>query len=180
MTSKQFIRSGAYVERMVILVILWSVASPSHAHLMVEQHGTLNFTDRGAYFVLSIPVTAFENVDNNDDRKLSGDELGQHVSTIKRQIQSHVQLYNDAGEQFPLEGLMLSIEPPDEDPHAPAAYLVALGRFTIDASELSPVLRISFIGDNPNKQIFRIKATRGTVSRTLTFRPGSDRQPLFN
>jgi len=180
MTSKRFIRPEGYDARLVMFLILLIVAPPSQAHLMVEQYGTLNFTDTGAYFVLSIPVTAFENVDDNDDSKLSGDELGQHSLKIRRQIQSHVQLYNDAGEQFPLEGLMLSLEAPDDNPGAPAAYLVALGRFATDASEPSPLLRISLTGEDPTEQVFRIKATRDDVSRTLTFRPGSDRQLLFN
>ncbi len=50
----------------------------ANAHLMVAEHGTLNFVDNNVFIVLSIPMSAFKGVDENKDGKVSIVEFNAH------------------------------------------------------------------------------------------------------
>ena len=41
------------------------------AHLMVPENGTLNFVDDNVYVVLSLPISAFKGVDDDNDGHVS-------------------------------------------------------------------------------------------------------------
>jgi hypothetical protein len=49
----------------------------AHAHLMVAQHGTLNIVDDGVFMVLSLPISAFDGIDDDKDGNLvAGASIG--------------------------------------------------------------------------------------------------------
>ena len=50
------------------VIFLSSILFSSHlyAHVMVAQHGTLNVVDNDVFMVLSLPVSAFEGVDDEN------------------------------------------------------------------------------------------------------------------
>jgi hypothetical protein len=54
----------------------------AEAHLMVAQHGTLNVVDDGVFMVLSLPVSAFDGVDDDNDGKVSMLEFNNHRGAI--------------------------------------------------------------------------------------------------
>lgn len=56
------------------------------AHSLPVDNGTINVSNNKAYVVLSLPVKALTNVDDNEDGKLSYNELKKHNSSIKNQI----------------------------------------------------------------------------------------------
>ena len=153
-------------------------SAPSQAHLMADQHGTINFANGGAFLVLSVPVSAFEGVDDDGDGLLSAEELGLHVAEVEQQIQSGVRLLDHTGDSLPLQGLLLSLAPPDDAPGAPAKYLVVLGRFPAGEDDSSLVMQIALQGEAPQERHFEVTTTRNAVSRTLTFAPGHDRHAL--
>ena len=72
--SKRYCRS---VVRCVTTLCAMATVTTAHAHLMVEQHGTINFTNGGAFLVLSVPVSAFDGVEDDGDGALSAKELSQ-------------------------------------------------------------------------------------------------------
>ena len=49
---------------------------------MVARHGTLNFVDDGAFMVLSLPMSAFEGIDDDGDGKVSMIEFNNHRTGI--------------------------------------------------------------------------------------------------
>ena len=57
---------------------------PAQAHLMEAQQGTLNIIDDRAFMVLSLPISAFEDIDDNE-QKLKNDALYEKSSnTFKK------------------------------------------------------------------------------------------------
>lgn len=50
-----------------LMFVLLSALPNAHAHLMPTQRGTLNVVDDGAFMALSLPVSAFNGVDENGD-----------------------------------------------------------------------------------------------------------------
>jgi len=157
-----------------VAICLLIPVTTARAHLMVEQHGTVNFANGGAFLVLSIPVSAFDGVDDDGDGALSAQELSRHTAEVERQINDGVQLLDDSGKPLPLQGLLMSLTPPDNAPSAPARHLVAMGRFPVDDAMSSPVLRVTLQGEAPDEQHFSITATRDGLSHVMEF--SSDRE----
>jgi hypothetical protein len=79
----------------------------AHAHLMVAQHGTLNIVDDGVFMVLSLPISAFDGVDDDNDGKVSMIEFNNHRAAIIESIEQNVTLGDKEG-NLSLEGIMLS------------------------------------------------------------------------
>ncbi len=151
-----------------------ALASPAQAHLMVAQHGTLNFVGTGAFLVLSLPVSAFDGVDDDGDGRLSGAELQAHRAAIEATVVQRVRLA-DAHGVLPLQGVMLSLSPPDDAPAAPASQLVVLGRYALpgDAAGLSALQwAMPLFGRLPDEQRLVLNVTRGVDQQELLLQPG--------
>lgn len=153
---------------------LLGLAFTAQAHLMVAQHGTLNFVGTGAFLVLSLPVSAFDGVDDDGDGRLSFAELKAHRADIEATVLNRVRLV-DAHGVLPLQGVMLSLSPPDDAPAAPATQLVVLGRYALpgDAAGLS-ALRWSMplFGRHVDEQRLVLHVTRGAEQQELLLQPG--------
>ena len=131
---------------------------------MVAQKGTLNLTPEGAYLVLSLPVSAFQGVDDNGDGLLSQAELRDHAPSLVAQVQRGVRL-SSGGTARALEGLMLSLSPPDDQPSAPGSQVVVLGRFA-PASVAGPSwLELSLFGQAPQERSFEVVATQARAGQ---------------
>lgn len=165
--------------RLVAVVGLIMAVSSVHGHLMVEQHGTVNFANGGAFLVLSIPVSAFEGVDDNGDDAVSAQELNRHRADVERQIHSGVQLLDDSGNSLPLQGLLMSLTPSDDASDAPAKHLIALGRFPVSTAMSSPGLRIKLLGEAAEEKEFEVTATRDGRSQVMQFTPDRNYHTMF-
>ena len=176
MISKRY---GRGTSRFVTTICILTAVTTAHAHLMVEQHGTVNFANGGAFLVLSVPVSAFDGIDDNDDGAISAKELSRHTSEVEQQIHDSVQLLDGSGEPLPLQGLLLSLVPPGHAPTAPARQLIALGRFPVDDPAASPGLRIALYGETPEEQHISITATRDGQSHEMVFAPDRQSHTIF-
>jgi hypothetical protein len=164
---------------LIIAFFAMMAITSAHAHLMVEQHGTVNFANGGAFLVLSIPVSAFDGVDDDGDGALSAEELRRHAAEVEQQLHDNVQLMDASGESLPLQGLLLSLVPPDHAPSGPARQLIALGRFPVDDTLSSLGPRIALQGEDPEEQHISITATRDGRSQKLLFSPENEFHPIF-
>ena len=97
---------------------------------MPAQKGTLNLQDDGAYMVVSLPVSAFQGVDDNGDGALSAQELGLHGPQIQEQLVQHLRLRDLTGLR-PMVGITLVPTPRDDNPSDPVTQLVVLARFQL-------------------------------------------------
>ncbi len=163
------------------MLLLLCAASAARAHLMVAQRGTLNFVGSGAFLVLSLPVSAFDGVDDDGDGRLSGAELRAHRSAIEATVVSRVRLA-DAHGLLPLQGVMLSLSPPDDVPTAAATQLVVMGRYALprDAAELSALRwAMPLFGRRADEQQLVLNVTRGAEQQELLLRPGQSAARLL-
>lgn len=148
-----------------LIAALLGVAFSPHAsaHLMVAQRGTLNFEGDGVYMVLSLPVSAFENIDDDGDGKLSATEFTTHRPAIVAAVAAGVQLQDAKGIR-PLEGMMLSPVAPHDDPKASSDQLVVMGRFALADIQSDLQFQVSLFGQQADQQKISITATRKATS----------------
>lgn len=158
-------RNRAWRELLLALVVCVAIfPTPSDAHLMPAQRGTLNFLGTGGFMVLSLPVSAFSGIDTNGDKRLSQNELSEHRPAIVASIVRNVKLSDSNGSR-PLEGIMLSLSPAADGRRDAADQLVAMGRFILAQDmqarpEQQFSLGIDLFGTQAHEQSYSITASR--------------------
>lgn len=156
----------------------------AQAHLMVAQRGTLNLVNDGAFMVLSIPVLAFQGIDDNGDGLLSNAEFAAHRQRIVGAVKHGVVLSDALGPRE-LQGMMLSLAPPDHQGEGesvgPSSQLVVMGRF--DLGEVGSPLRfqVTLFGQSAAEQVFRVNASRAAKSEQhlMTLTPQQPSAAMF-
>jgi hypothetical protein len=124
----RFIRHYGFI---ILFTLTASMSLSTRAHLMVAQHGTINIVDDGAFLVLSLPMPAFADVDENNDCKVSMLEFNLHRAAIIEMIKQNVSLSDNAG-SLPLHGIMLSPVQPHHSSEKTISQLTVMGRFTLN------------------------------------------------
>ena len=150
-----------------ILLLAALISPTAQAHLMGAQNGTLNWVDSGVFMVLSLPVSAFEGIDDNQDGKVSKIELDKHrpalVSSIKQQV-----TLSDARKKHPLEGILLSPVIEHNPSQEAISQLVVMGRFNlVDPCDLQ--MHIGLYGKASKEQAFKITTTRPSHDQKHVF-----------
>ena len=146
-----------------------SLGSPlAQAHLMKAQHGTLNIFEDGIYMVLSLPVSAFDDIDENNDGRLSMVEFNNQRSTIIEAIKNEITLSNSKN-NISLEGIMLSPELSHDSSDASISQLVVLGKFNVHQPIQPLTYTNNLYGQRVNEQIITITVTRQSDKKRVTF-----------
>jgi len=150
------------------------------AHLMVAQHGTLNMVGEDVFMVLSLPVSAFEGIDDNNDNKLSMSEFKMHQSAITKAVKQRIILSDDKGIR-PIKGLLLSPVAGHDSPNEPATQLIVMGRYSL--TDVSSALHYHFdlFGKSSEEKRMEITATRRSdrLNTILRFTPKTSAAELF-
>jgi hypothetical protein len=89
--------------------------APARAHLIAAQKGTINFVGDAAFLMLSVPVSALHDVDDDGDGVLSKAELRAHPESIRAQVLAGVALLGPNG-ALPLQLVMVDISLPEVPP----------------------------------------------------------------
>ena len=138
-------------------------ASPALAHLMVEQHGTLNVIENDVFMVLSLPVSAFDGLDDNGDGAVSMIEFNRHRAEIVQSVRDNVSLVNNA-QSCELTGLMLSPEVNDyavrDVPAGAVSQIIVMGRYALSDAVGAIHFEVGLFGDHPDEQSLEVAATR--------------------
>jgi len=149
------------------LMLSTFVMSHASAHIMAAQRGTLNVKGDGVFMVLSLPVSAFEDIDDDGDGKMSPAEFTKHRSTIYRSVISNIKLTDKKGER-PLQGLMLIPTASHDTPKAPTDQIVVTGRYAlanVDSSDHNELtFNVGLFGIKAEEKLIKITATRTLVS----------------
>ena len=138
----------------------------AHAHLIVAQHGTLNIVDGRVYMAISIPVSAFDRVDDDGDGAVTLQEVDNHRSSIAATVQQKITLHT-GNTVLPVQGLMLS--PTLTHDHKQqqvgngVTQLVAMGQFQLDNTESALFLRIGLQGTDRSEQSFKITVSNPAI-----------------
>jgi hypothetical protein len=120
--------------------------------------------------VLSLPVSAFKDIDDNGDGLLSVSELRVHSASIELQIKQGVQLENSRGIST-LGGLMLNTVPPEHDYTAPAKQMVVLGRYDLDSGSSGIKFTMRMFGVEIDERTEHITVTKGTRTQIINLTP---------
>lgn len=148
-------------------LMLWLACLPNaHAHLMVAQSGTLNIVNDGAFMVLSLPMSAFEGVDDDGDGAMSPAELSRHAPQINQQVQLGAQLLAE-NQPLPLEGVLLQLSHTDEDPSTTATQLIVMGRFQLPSPATGLRFRLGLFGSGAGEQSQAITVSQGDTAHRL-------------
>ncbi len=152
------------MRRLLLLVCAVLLSPGLHAHLMVAQKGTLNIVDNGAFVVLSLPVSAFQGVDDDGDHKLSVAEFKIHQAELLASIRQNVRLF-EKDDPVVLQGILLTPVTADHDHEGLADQLVVMGKFPIaaDADELT--FQVELYGGASSEQLLEVTATRPAMGQ---------------
>jgi hypothetical protein len=144
-----------------VVTLLSSILLSQHAsaHVMVAQHGTLNILDNGVFMVISLPITAFEGVDDDNDGKLSNIEFNKYREVMTEVIHEKIVLKDKNGKLI-LEDMILSPVTSHQSPKAPVSQLVVMGRYNLTDLLSQLEYTINLFGSTPSEQLLNIVATR--------------------
>ncbi len=154
------------------LLLNMLVSFQLHAHMMVAQHGTLNLKGNGVFMVLSLPITAFNGIDDDNDGKLSVAEFNSHKPMIAKAVNENVVLSDQHGKRL-LQGMMLSpvtshhISTPSDD--STASQIVIMGRFSLADDSENLQYQVSLFGNSSDEKLMKITATHEKHGKTQAF-----------
>jgi len=153
MTKQRSNKSLIKWAKILLSSLVISVAIVPHvsAHLMVAQRGTLNFKGDYVFMVLSIPVSAFNNIDDDGDSKMSAAEFTKHRLDIISTVKKNVTLSDNEGTK-PLRGLLLSPVASHSSPRDPTDQLVIMGRFSLSNKESNEKSNVTSSNNSVKKQ----------------------------
>ncbi|MFT6144796.1 MAG: hypothetical protein ACJAZO_004897 [Myxococcota bacterium] len=142
------------------------MTSQAHAHLMVKGHGTLNIQDNGAFLLVALPLSSFSGFDCNGDGTLSEVEFARHYDSLVEQTSTRLR-WREGDDARPLQGLLLNRVSDHDDG---SAYIVVMGRFTVENAE-SGVLDIDSMRFADAGTELSVAVTYNGTVRDVVFTP---------
>ena len=152
----------------------------AHAHLMVAQHGTLNIVDDGVFMVLSLPISAFDGIDDDKDGKVSMIEFNNHRGAIVESVSANVTLSGTRGTGY-LQGILLSPVAAHGSVEKPISQLTVMGRFTLTDSAEALRFHIGLYGRQADEQVLEMTAIhiRNNQKTVFELTPGASSNVFF-
>lgn len=147
-----------YILALFLTIILFESIPFAHAHRIEAQHGTINIVNDGAYIVLSLPVSAFTDIDDDADSKLSVEEFNKYRLDIVETI-THQVLLSDKSGNLPLEGIMLSPVTSHAAPTDPVDQIMVMGRFSLNDENWPLNYQINLYGEKEQERSIEITAS---------------------
>ena len=158
-----------YISTTLIGLSMFFSMSPSlHAHLMVAQHGTLNFLDNNIFMVMSLPISAFEDIDDDMNGEISMIEFNNHRAKISITIKQNV-LLSDNDKILPLQGLMLSPVISHSSVNEPIKHLTITGKYTLIHQNSNLNFDVRLFGKQVAEQVLKITATHKANNKKHVF-----------
>ncbi|RBW46786.1 hypothetical protein DS885_06575 [Psychromonas sp. B3M02] len=160
----------------------------SFAHLMAAQHGTLSFIGTNVYIALSLPMSAFKGVDDNDDKHVTIQEFNNHRDLISETIKQNVYLMEDS-HKFVIDGLLLE---PTTGHEAANNYrhtagesieqVTIMGRYALTSNSAKVDFNIALFSDDMTSQNYDFVATDKNKKLTHEFEvmPSKPSISVFN
>ncbi len=137
-----------------VLLALALSASTAHAHLLPKQTATINIVGRAAFCVVSVPVSALANVDDDGNGLLSIVELQRYATDIQRQFEGRFHVRNNGKAAASVQSLVM---PPDDG--AESDYVVLLHRANFDEDPTHTELTTDLFGANSGEAQMTVRAT---------------------
>jgi len=154
----------------VLLLGLSSVLSVQavHGHLMVAQHGTLNIVEDGVFMVLSLPITAFDGIDTDNNDRVSMVEFNNYRGVIIDSVRENVML-SDSDGSLPIQGIMLSPVVPHDAVVESVLQLTVLAKFSLKDPASALYFYLGLYGKQFAQQSIEMTATRASDKQKVVF-----------
>lgn len=168
------------LRRGLALPALLALTLAAQAHLMPAQQGTLNVVGDSVFVVLSLPLSAFEGIDEDGDGRLSAREMGQQQQHLRTELASRLQL-TDGGAPGRIDLLNLMAEPHEKDPTNPAGadHFLLMGKWRFAQAPQSLHLRFDVFGQRPAERQMTIRASRGPQEEAAVLTPVRQAHDFF-
>ena len=143
------------------IVVVLALSAPAAAHLMVAGHGTLNIVNNNVFMVLSLPLSAFEGIDDNADGEIDLTEFNRHQAAVIKTVKQHVSL-RDKSRALLLEDVLLSAEKAHDHNghhHNQISEVIVMGRFTLGAVHPPLSFHVGIYGEGETGQVLNITAS---------------------
>jgi hypothetical protein len=152
------------------------------AHLMPARQGTINLVDRGAFAVVSLPVSSLHGFDDDGDGVMSLTELTRHDADLRAEIDRRFSIFD--GETLAhTERVDLVLSPQHDATPDRASEVVALKHATFATPPSDLRVTCDLFGASPSEQALTITATRNKATtpdaEPATFTPTSMDHRLF-
>lgn len=136
----------------------------ANAHMITAQNGTLNVLDDGIFMIVSLPVSAFSGVDENEDGNVSLTEFSNNRVAISKKLRKNLSL-SDENATYPIKGMLLS---PVISHHATddsINQVVVMGKFMMNDdpatnNESEVTFQLNIFGEQDIEKILKITLTR--------------------
>lgn len=144
----------------------------THAHLINDQQGALTLQPQGMILMLSVPVSAFQGVDDDHDQKLSDQELTQHAAAIHSEIQKKLWIQRD-DRRIEIQDLLVTLSTPKDMNEVPASHLTVMGKFSATDTDQADHgrLELHLYGVNADEQLYSIKVKKSDRVHLFTLDP---------
>jgi len=162
-----------------IFAALWllMLANGAQAHLLPKQNATMNIVDNSAFFVVSVPVSALEGVDDNRNGILSAQEIQNHDEEIKQQFANRFKVTNEG--EAGTSVLSWVMAPDGSGASMEADYVIIMHRANFSVVPETPILTTDLFGSNPDEQQMTVRATLDGVSEVAILRPDVTAHQFF-
>ncbi|MEO0440667.1 MAG: HupE/UreJ family protein [Pseudomonadota bacterium] len=161
----------------LLMLELLMLASSAQAHLLPKQNATMNIVDNAAFFVVSVPVSALKDVDDDGNGKLTAQEIQRHDRSIKQQFADRFTVTNEGeGGTSVLSWIMA---PDGGGGQMASDHIVIMHRMNFPAVPENPVLMTDLFGTGPDEQQMTVKATLDGVSEVAILRPDVTAHQFF-
>ncbi len=148
-----------------------TLATPVLAHLMMAGHGTLNIVNTNAFMVLSLPLSAFEGIDDNGDGEIDLKEFNLHQAEVIRTLSQHVVL-RDREQALPLEDMLVSPAASHDhhgNHHDEVSTVTVMGRFALDHARPPLSFQVDLFGNTESSRTLTISASQKSANRHHEF-----------
>jgi hypothetical protein len=147
----------------IVVALLAFFAPAAEAHLMPAGQGTLNVVGNAVFSVLSVPVSALHDFDDDGDGLLSLKELEKHHRALHDEIDRRF-VVSDGDREGSTVRVDLVLSPRDEGPYDRAGEVVALKHTTFAEPPADVFLKCDLFGARDAGQQLTITATRKLTS----------------
>lgn len=165
---------------LLAVLVLSIVASKADAHLLPAQAVTLNVRGLAVFAAFSIPVMALTGFDDDQDARLSVQELSVHRARLQAQLERGITLV-DGDDAGTLEFFELSIEPDDHatDTSPRSTHVLVLFKRTFRAEPTDLQLTMRVFGREADERHYTVRAVRQGRSETTTLTVDRDSHEFF-
>jgi hypothetical protein len=157
-------------------------APAARAHLIPAQQGTVNVVGAAVFAVLSVPVSALHDADDNHDGTIDLGEFERHEATLRAEIDRRLVILDGATPARTVRvDLILS---PQHDAAGGGDQVVALKHAELDAPPGDLRVRCDLFGAGAAQDALTITATRhpeaGVETAVAVLTPGAPERGFFS